>query len=268
MEMKKTKREFLKAVGVAGATIGTASFSASAKDENKVGLRDAGIEQPVMDAIKSGNSEKAKELLESHNVNYSHISTEVKPENEDNSHENENSTQVEPDAIYKSPDWDGSNSKQDLFTTYLGDHIHRFSLSMDLEIDEINVGFDTAGPSDGMAISYSEEPYRTLPDTSATSPRVSVSDTNPHGVKAKFNDTPIATTPYLAIDVEERLENGEWYSGSTTVYSDFIHSWNPGGLPSNFGISFSLTAAGSFSANVSGFVERAKSENQETHTVI
>lgn len=109
-----------------------------------------------------------------------------------------------------------------------------------------------------MAISYSENPYQTLPETFACSTWVSKDNTHEHGVVGTFNDSDTAgrQTPWMEIEVRER----DGFSGYTTLYSDYIHTWDPGCGGSGWSAVFSLTSAGNFSVSIDGYSEKYQSE--------
>lgn len=220
--------------------------------EESATLESAGIEDEFKKLVHKGNFNAADKLLERNNVRYSHSTTRVNP-----------SEDISAEKIYLNPE-KNSSSEQHLYATAVTSERHLLELAFDLE-PAGNVGLDCSGPNDGMAISYSEVPYQSLPDTFECSDWVSKDETHEHGVVGTFNDSDrgMRQTPWMEVEVRER----DNFSGSTTIYSDYIHTWDPGCSGSGWSAAFTLSSAGNFSVSTSGYIEDYRSEDSLQHRI-
>lgn len=261
------RRTFLRTAGIAAtAALAGTTPAVAAGDDSGPGMADVGIESRVKSLLRSGRIQAAHALLDRHGVEYSHNSTRFAHVEGDGNGQGGSggSDDVSTQKIYLNPD-KNSSSVMDLGVYPISNSDDHYAfLYLDLAVAG-NAGFDGAGPMDGLSISYSDVPYRTLPDTANSSDLVYIRDVNQYGVRADLRDDDLGYNQefWLDCEIDERYNAGS----ETTVYSDYVHTWNPGGFPSNWGISFDLIGPGALTVDASGYVEQYRAEHNVTHYI-
>ncbi len=250
------RREILRSCGIALTAASLPLGHAAARGGDSTAA-EHGIRTAVKKLLHNGKFDRAYALLDRHGVPYSRTVSSLPVQKSDDGV----STQ---DTIDHPKDEAG---EMDLGVYAMDDDEYYSFLGMDLSPDVQPI--DTAGPNDGISISYSDTVFQTLPDTTHTGDFIQKEDTNQYGFEATFDDKAFeenylygdgSTTTGMGITMRKRNVG---YT-SATVYSDFVHTWNPFNVPSCC-LSVSLNGPGALSVSWSG---SADSWRAEDHTIV
>ncbi|WP_135819851.1 hypothetical protein [Halostella litorea] len=271
------RRKFIKTSGIA-TTIGLSGV-ASAASATRPGIPDR-----VKELLRDGELERAHDALDDRSVGYSHTRTIM------GSGDGGGSDGVSTEDFLQDPE-DGSGTLDlGVYDTQTDGEFYAF---LYWDLDYSNTLVDGPGPDDGVSISFSDNAFRLIPDSPNHSDQTNSHDTNQYGYWAEFNDV----KPYLingGVDgpdgsssddvstqnhgdsdtnhnegwLDLRVEVRDDYDSThANVYSDYVHSWNPGGVPTNLGISFSLGGVGALTYDVTGRVDTWRAEDNVAHEV-
>jgi hypothetical protein len=252
----KTRREAIK-MTAATAGIGVVTTANVVATDGAPSTTELGIEERVSDLFRSGEYDRAAALMDEYGVKHETKTFSLGVEFVEQV--TADGEEVTTQKIFKNPS--KSDSEQTLSARYLGGNLHRITHSLEL-VGAGNLGIDGAGPKDPFAVSYSENSYRFIPGSISTSDRVSKKDSHPHGVSAEFTDDDIGFVGAATMEFNVEPKT----TATTTLYGDYIHTWNPFQLPSQWKFSFNLTGAGAINTEVGGYVEKYRSEQNIEYT--
>lgn len=250
--------------GAVGVSLLGIPASAAADGDSQISLEEAGITKPVKEALVDGNLEKARKLMDKYDINHSMSTTPLAPSSSSESTTPSSELKVGTEAYLSNPDWSGSGSTLTTVAAALTNHIHLFSIAADLTSHRLVL--DDPGPPDGISVSYSDIPYVTQPGTVDSSASVSSAKPNQYGVYAEANDGLASRYFSLLVEAEERLINGEYYSGNSTIYGDYVHTWHFDGAPIITGLSFALPRSG-VTVTADGTMDKWRAEDNVSHSV-
>lgn len=279
------RRTFIRRAGIASATAGVLGTSVAAAGKGRPGIT-PGLKR----MLRNREFEKAHDVLDQRGADYAFSRTTAVPTDDGGVQtfqfdsragpkSNAGSDDVSAEAFLCDPDNGCGEFDLGVYDTADADEYYSF---LYWDLDYANLAIDGPGPNDGAAISYSESVFRSVAGSQHKDDQSSNEDLHTHGYQVKFNDV----RPYLIngqesgdgdvgtnnhggsgdshnegwIGVTSEVRDGS-YTGYVTVYSDFIHNWNPGGIPTNIGASFSLTSAGNFSVSYTGTADDWRTED-------
>lgn len=268
------RRNFIRTAGIA-TTVGLSGVAAAS------GSGPTGIPEEAKKLLRNGQIRKAHRALDDQGVNYSHTRTLMNADG--------GSDGVSTDSFLKNPEENSGTLDLGVYDTQTEREFYAF-LYWDLDFA---TSIDGPGPDDGVSISFSENAFRPVPGSEGHSDQTNSHNTNQYGYWAEFNDVkPYLTNGgvdgpeaestqqpstqnhgdgdtnhnegWLDLTIERRDDYDSTYAN---VYSDYVHSWNPGGLPTNLGISFALGGAGSLTYDVTGEADTWRAEDNVSHQV-
>lgn len=247
------RRKFIKIAGGVSAVASTPGLVQATSQEED--MRSNGISGEIKKLLHEGNIEKAHKILDAYGINYSHSSFEG-PDTRPRKITPDYAPNPEGGPNYEFGVYDEANNSDELYM------FHYWKFIGDGPIDG-------PGPDDGAAITYSENALRTLHDTvdkKAYPPcEITGENTTHHGYRVDFDDHGTATREgWMEVSAKVR---DDYTSEAVTVYADYVHSWNPGGLPQNLSISFSIAGAGSLTFDVTGHADTWRAEDEVEHSV-
>ncbi|WP_128476809.1 hypothetical protein [Halorussus pelagicus] len=257
------RRRFIKSIGSAGLTTSALSTSTVSASPEK------GIYAALKQLLRNGKTEQANKLCDQHGINYTYntkpFSQKVKR------HNKKSNGDVSTEKRFADPDDDPDSSIS--IGGYSvgndnGDGHQHFVFQWDLASAR---GVDCHGPYDGAAISFSEDIYRNIPDTQTGSDGlIAEKKTSVHGYYAKIKTgnkvgsyTP--KTGFIECEVDARDDE---QGSDTTIYGQFIHTWDPFCAPSNWSVSWGLPGANSFDVGITGSAQKWSSYVDATHTAV
>lgn len=257
------RRRFIQSIGGTGLTISALSTSTVSASSEK------GVYDALKRLLQNGKTEQANKLCDQHGINYNYNTTQFsrKSKTVNKMSDGDVSTQKR----FADPDND-PDSTISLGAYSVGndnnDGRQHFVFNWDLASA---TGLDCHGPYDGAAISFSEDIYRNVDDSQKGSKGL-IAEKKPtvHGYYAKLRTgTQVASyTPkngFIECEVDARDDE---HGADTTIYGQFIHTWDPFCAPSNWSVSWGLPGANEFNVGITGSARKWDAYVDTAHTAV